>query len=200
MFRAAVALLALTVCATVASAQPRQLPLAPGVMPASPYGPGMPFLPPTSPLFPPPVTSVNPGLPVFFPGFPVYNPGIAFGYPFGSPLGYPIGTVGLPPVTFEPVIPTPAETVVLARVYPATLTLQFPAEAEVWLDGKKVSDTKKEEQVLTSPPLRMGEQHTFDVKARWIQKGKTFEAKRSVTVNPGDRSRLSIISGNEVRE
>jgi uncharacterized protein (TIGR03000 family) len=158
----------------------------------------MPFLPPTSPLFPPPVTSVNHGLPVFFPGFPVYNPGFAFGYPFNSPIGYPIGSVGLAPVSFEQTIP--AEPVNLMREFPATLTLQFPAAAEVWIDGKKVSDTKKEEQVLTSPALRDGETYTFDVKARWIQKGKTFEAKRSVAVAAGDRSRLSIISGTEVRE
>ena len=54
--------------------------------------------------------------------------------------------------------------------------------------------------ILTSPVLRQGQQHTFLVKARWNSDGKTYETKRAVTLGAGDRSRLLIVSGDEVKE
>jgi uncharacterized protein (TIGR03000 family) len=149
---------------------------------------------------------VPPGGIVFFPnvayggfaGFPVYSYGYPFGLNYGLNYGYDVPPLPPGPLTVD--LPPSRPEVVLANEFPATLTLQVPAAAEVWLAGKKVSSEKAAEQVLTSPFLKAGEKYTFDVKARWTQKGKTFEAKRSVTVNPGDRSRLSVISGDEVRE
>ena len=89
----------------------------------------------------------------------------------------------------------------LAREFPATLTLQFPAAADVWLDGKKVEGSAAEERVLTSPTLKPGEDYTFALKARWTADGKTYEATRSVKVGPGDRSRLfdRLGTGSEIK-
>jgi hypothetical protein len=70
----------------------------------------------------------------------------------------------------------------------------------VWLDGKKVSGAANEERVLTSPVLSPNQTYTFLVKARWTSERKTYEAKRSVVLGAGDRSRLLILSGDEVRE
>jgi hypothetical protein len=182
------------------SAQP-QLPLSPGVRPASPFGPGMPFR-----AAPGPQRLAGQANNLFFPvampwgwgygwSYPTYNPWAGFGYEYGGLL--PV----LPPEPVEPAItepPTP--TIVLANEFPATLTLQFPAAAEVWLGDKKVSDVAKEEQVLTSPVLKMGQLYTFEVRARWTTGGKTYETKRSVTLGPSDRSRLLVVSGEQVRE
>jgi uncharacterized protein (TIGR03000 family) len=90
--------------------------------------------------------------------------------------------------------------VALANEFPAKLTLQLPAAGEVWLGGKKVSTEKNAEQLLISPVLKPDEKYTFDVKMRWTKGGKTYEAKRNVTIGAGESSRLVIFSGDEVRE
>ena len=90
--------------------------------------------------------------------------------------------------------------IALSNEFPATLTLQFPAAAEVWLDGKKMTGGATAERVLTSPVLTQTQQYTFAVRARWTTGGKTYEAKRSVALGAGDRSRLYIVSGDEVKE
>jgi len=106
-------------------------------------------------------------------------------------------------------VPVPAAGVRPAGVYPqtapsgqayATLVVQFPAAAEIWVDGKKRDGDPAAEWTLTSPPLKVGESHTFEVKGRWKTGGKTFETIRSVTVTAGDRSRSIIVSGTEVKE
>jgi len=201
-------LIAMAAFASIASAQPRQLPLSPGIMPASPYSPGIPVGP---------VPQQAQGNIVYYPvalpwgwgvgwGYQTYNPWTGFSYASGGilpadaatvPMAVPATTTANVPVA-QPRRSEPA--VVLAQEFPATLALQFPASAEVWLDGKKVSSSGKEEQVLKSPVLRPDQTYTFLVKARWEKGGKTYEAKRAVTLGPSDHSRLLIVSGDEVRE
>jgi uncharacterized protein (TIGR03000 family) len=219
MFRTLAVLGALLLFTTVANAQPGRLPLSPGVMPASPFGPGMPFNPaPFSPVGPFSSVPFSPVVP-FGSGFfapnqpnlmlaPVLAP---WGYPsapyFGTGFGYPYGSVvASPPITVNQSVTNVTapqrsdQAAVLANEFPATLTVQFPGTAEVWLGEKKVEGAAAEERVLTSPVLKAGEKYTFDLKARWKSGGKTYEAKRAVTLNSGDRSRLLIVSGEEVRE
>jgi uncharacterized protein (TIGR03000 family) len=204
MFRAGIAVAALTAlvaAATPASAQPI-LPLsnAPGIVP-----------------FPVPASAIpqrpGPGAPntVFFPvampwgwgvgwGYQTYNPWTGFGYNYGG-LIPPEGFEAPPPPQPVAVFPRRREpTVVLANEFPATLTIQFPAAAEVWLNEKKVAGKPTEEQTLTSPVLKPDQTYTFLVKARWTSGGKTYETKRAVTLGSGSRSRLLVISGDEVKE
>jgi len=56
------------------------------------------------------------------------------------------------------------------------------------------------EHVLTSPPLQPGERYTFSVTVRWTRDGKTYEATKDVTVGAGDKSRVIIVSGTEVKD
>jgi uncharacterized protein (TIGR03000 family) len=211
MFRITIASVALVLLASVASAQPqpRQLPLAPGIMPGSPWGPGMPFVP-AGPVVRPVANNVA-GNRVFFPVAMPWGWGVGYGYQTFSPwtgFGYSYGGI-LPSEDFAPqpstiIIQPPSRpeptTIALANEFPATLTLQLPAAGEVWLAGKKVTTEKAEEQVLISPVLKPDQQYRFDVKARWTHDGKTYEAVRTITLNPGERSRLQIISGDEVRK
>ncbi len=198
-------LIALAAFASIGSAQPRQLPLSPGIVPATPNSPGIPAG--TLPQQPAQGNIVY--YPVAMPwgwgvgwGYQTYNPWTGFGYAYGGILpADPVVTPIATPAAVAVEQPRRAEpVVVLAQEFPATLALQFPAAAEVWLDGKKVSGSAKEEQVLKSPVLQPTQTYTFLVKARWEKDGKTYEAKRSVTLGPGDHSRLLIVSGDEVRE
>jgi hypothetical protein len=100
----------------------------------------------------------------------------------------------------------------------ATVVVQFPAAAEIWVGGKQVrgdavaersrtsialiaaeGGSQPAEWTLTSPALKPGETHTFEVKGRWRVGGKTVEATRTVTVTAGDRKRSIVVSGTEVR-
>jgi hypothetical protein len=188
MKRLVYVLIALAAFASIASAQPR-----PGLMPAGP------------------ITPQGQGNIVYYPialpwgwgvgwGYQTYNPWTGFRYTYGGVL--PATAVPMAPATTNVTVAPSrrvAPVVVLAQEFPATLALQFPAAAEVWLDGKKVGTSAKEEQLLKSPVLKPTQTYTFLVKARWTQGGKTYEAKRAVTLGPGEHSRLLIVSGDEAR-
>lgn len=193
MFRAAVALVSAVVFAPSTGAQPGPLPLAPGVFPGSTIGPGMPFVPQAGPRFVPPRV---PGAVV-----PPHGP---FGYGFFGFGGYYPPYAGPVVVIVEPPAAGPARrpepSVVLANEFPAILNAQFPAPARVWLNGKELPGGAKGAWALESPALPVGTAHTFEFEARWELNGKTYTAKRAVPVRAGDRSRLQVVSGTEVRE
>ncbi len=212
-----IVLSALAVFAPHASAQRNNLPLAPGVHPGSPIGPGMQFLPQPTPRFVPlghgfgTTVMARPGQNLGFGpgrrGFSSY-PGYGFGYGgfyggFGyyGGYGYPGAVVYEPEPVFVPVpVWPPQPNVILANEFPATLTVQLPSGKEMVLNGKPVPEDAPAGYTLTSPPLKSGETYTFSVNVRWQSGGKTYEAKRSVAVGAGDRSRLLIVSGEEVKE
>jgi hypothetical protein len=104
----------------------------------------------------------------------------------------------------------------------ATLVVEFPAAAEIWVGGHKrdrvavgpiipdgvlllsgIGGQKRDEAAtewtLTSPTLKPGESHTFEVRGQWKAGGKAFEATRSLTVKAGDRNRVIVVSGTEAR-
>jgi uncharacterized protein (TIGR03000 family) len=208
MTRILVTLLAVGALAASAAAQPGNLPLSPGVRPASPYGPGMP-----AGIGPATTAPGQPGV-IYFPaiapwgwatgwGYQTYSPfGGGFNYAFGGYLPYGYGYAPLAPVPQQTVTveePRREPTIVLANEFPATLVLQFPAAAEVWMNGEAVKGRAADERTLTSPVLKQGQKFTFEVKARWTRGGKTYESEQTVTLGPGDRSRLFVVSGTEVK-
>lgn len=198
MKRLVYVLLALAAFASIGSAQPRQYPLSPAI--------------PAVPAARQPAQGNMVYFPVALPwgwgmgwGYQTYNPWTGFGYVYGGilPSEVAVNRMGTPVVAplmtaGAPAVRRTQPAVLLAEEFPATLALQFPAAAEVWLDGKKVSGVK-DEQVLTSPVLKPTQTYTFLVKAQWKRDGKTYEAKRAVTLGPNEHSRLMILSGDEVR-
>jgi hypothetical protein len=169
------------------------LPLSPGVMPGSPFGPGTQFLPPPRPVFVPSRSTqggfTNFGARSGF-GFGGYGYGGYYGYP-GYGYGYDPGydyDVGFPDPVIVSVPVRPYTPVIVSGERSATLTVELPPGAAP--NG----------YTLTSPLLKPGDQYTFNVNVRWTLKGKTFEAKHTVTAGPGDKSRLMIVSGDEVKE
>jgi uncharacterized protein (TIGR03000 family) len=129
---------------------------------------------------------------------------------FGTGLGFVgAGAFGnaapVNPNNFSAPIPPPIPNpdlpgTVLVKEFPATLTVQLPPTSEMWLDGKGVTADQTDEHVFTSPDLKPGEEYTFKVKIRWMRDGKTYQANRTVTLGPGDKSRLLIASGEEVKD
>lgn len=117
-------------------------------------------------------------------------------YPYAVPVPAPV--VVVPPA---PAMPERTEpTIVLANEFPATLTVEFPAAAEVWVNGTRAEGAAATEWTLKSPVLKAGGSYTFEVKARWTAGGKTYEAERSVQVAGGNRSRVLVVAGTPVKE
>jgi uncharacterized protein (TIGR03000 family) len=133
-----------------------------------------------------------------------YNPYFDGGYLVGSGLYGPYaGVVGPAPVDVAPPQPDPAAAqppIVLANEFPATLVMEFPTAAKVWLNGEPVAGEDAATRELTSPVLKQGERHTFKVKARWAVDGKEYETTREVILGAGDRSKLLVLSGTPVAE
>ncbi len=155
-----------------------------------------------------------PRTPGFAPGF---YPGYGFGGGFGVPGGYGYGGFlsggyapyyVVPPAVISdggdggaaPVAAGPSTALAVSGQLPATLVLQFPAAAKVWVDGTEVAGEPDTDWTLTSKVLRPGETATFRVRGRWEAGGKTYEAVREVPLGPGARSRLIVVSGTEVRQ
>lgn len=127
--------------------------------------------------------------------------GLGYGsgfYSYGVPSAAPRVSYYTPPSLVLP--PAPSAATVLSGQSPATLTVQFPAAARIWVDGVEVPGDPDTDWTLTSKVLRPGETATFKVRGRWTQDGKTLEATREVALGPGARSRLVVVSGNAVEE
>lgn len=152
------------------------------------YGYGLTGLYPYTTLYPPYSAYVG-----------GYYGGYYGGYGYGSGyMPYPVASYAaeVPPVEVAP----PTRIVELSTEYPATLTLQFPAAAKVWLDGKEVPGDAAATRDLTSPVLTTGQTYTFKVRATWDVKGQPYEYTREVTLGPGDRSKLMVAAGTPVAQ
>lgn len=123
-----------------------------------------------------------------------------FFWPWGGSgwAGYDYGPQYVP-YQQQPAGP-PEHFVPLSGELTATLALQFPAPARIWLDGKEVEGEAAETRTLTSPVVKPGQQYTFKVRAQWTAGGRTYEATREIAVGPGDRSKLLIVSGTAIDE
>jgi uncharacterized protein (TIGR03000 family) len=193
----ALTLAALVAFAAGAGAQQKRLPLAPGVRPGGTGGPGTHLVAP-APRFAPTagMTGNAGGKPRAAAGANRAGVGRLPGGAFAAPGGFGGPILGLadPPLQFyEPGF-------MIANEYPATLTIQLPTTSRMWVEGKPLVGEVVEEYVLTSPDLAYGERFTFAVRVRWTRDGKTYEANRTVKLAQGDRGRLTILSGDEVKE
>jgi uncharacterized protein (TIGR03000 family) len=90
------------------------------------------------------------------------------------------------PVYRSPRLPSPP------RQGPAYLTVRVWPDAEVLLDGRKVSQ-RGMVRAFATPPLRPGEKHSLDLTVRWTEDGKPVERKRKVELTPGTSVRLDFI-------
>jgi uncharacterized protein (TIGR03000 family) len=70
---------------------------------------------------------------------------------------------------------------------PATITVKVPAEAELWIDGHKMT-TQGPARVFVSPALPNDRDHFYDLRARWRSKeGGEIERGRRVYFRAGEQ-------------
>jgi len=86
-------------------------------------------------------------------------------------------------------------TTVVSNQMPARLRVCLPSAGELWWNGIKQPETASEFH-LTSPPARIGTEVRYQILARWKVDGIRYQADRTVRVLAGDRSTLTIVSGD----
>ena len=133
-----------------------------------------------------------------------------YGYGYGS-FGYygnPYYNNFVP--SYRPAYPEPVPLANLApntalikdladAEFTAKLELIFPAPAEVWFDDLRVEGSETTDVSLASPPVKVGGSHTFNIRATWSVDGTKYRVNRTVSVKAGERSRLTIVSGDAVK-
>jgi uncharacterized protein (TIGR03000 family) len=134
----------------------------------------------------------------------IYNPYYASPYTWGWGMSDPspdywARSTQPPPLQGTGGTGTPGTQLVVNPELPAELTLEFPADATVTLNGQAVKGSGAT-RTLTSPPLSVGGSYTFDVKANWTADGKQYEWGRTVTVGSGDRSKVTVARGFPVKD
>jgi uncharacterized protein (TIGR03000 family) len=67
---------------------------------------------------------------------------------------------------------------------PANLTVNVPADAEIWLGETKMASTGSV-RVFYSPPLTPGRQYTYDIRAHWKDNGRDITQTQNVDVTAG---------------
>jgi uncharacterized protein (TIGR03000 family) len=73
------------------------------------------------------------------------------------------------------------------------INLRVPANAEVWFDGSKTSQTGRLRSFV-SPPLQPGRNYAYEIRARWMQSGRMAEETRRINVRAGDRDNLKFLA------
>ncbi|MDB5313646.1 MAG: hypothetical protein JWO38_7848 [Gemmataceae bacterium] len=63
--------------------------------------------------------------------------------------------------------------------------------AEVYVDGTRTTQTGID-RVFESPPLEPGKDYTYELTARWVDRGVQVERKKLVTGKPGEVVRLDL--------
>jgi uncharacterized protein (TIGR03000 family) len=122
-----------------------------------------------------------------------YDVGSAGYYDMGSP-GYAMLETPIPYRSFYPPMPAdvtqPNQSAAAPADTKAHVRLVVPADAEVWFDGEKTSQTGTAREFV-SPPLTLGTDYAYEIRARWMENGKPVDQTRSVTVRAGS---LTIVN------
>ena len=73
----------------------------------------------------------------------------------------------------------------------AHFAITVTADAEVWFDGAKTTQSGPDREFL-SPALRPGQSYSYDVRARWKDGGREVDRTRRVTFYAGDELTLDF--------
>jgi len=75
------------------------------------------------------------------------------------------------------------------------LNVQVPANAQLWIDGYKTTQTGTMRH-YTSPPLTPGMNYSYDIRARWMENGKPVERDKKVSFHAGESIDMNLMDGS----
>jgi len=129
-----------------------------------------------------------PALPVFVVPSKVAPVSMPYVYHVPAPAAAPPRSNRAPLVEvrifFGAVIPAPAAA-------PVQFDLQVPADAQVWFDGEKTTQTGALRHFV-SPPLPPGRAYTYEVRVAWKEGGREVTESRRLSVRAGDHVSASF--------
>ena len=73
----------------------------------------------------------------------------------------------------------------------ASLTVELPADAKLFVDGQPMKTTAATRRFVT-PPLARGQAYFYDLRAEVVRDGQTVTLSRRVVVQPGQEARASF--------
>jgi len=103
-----------------------------------------------------------------------------------------------PPVTTTASGPVATSVAAPARTETATLNVRLPAQAELYIQDKKMGQTGVNRTFVT-PPLAEGQTYLYRIKAVWSANGYERVVKRTVIVAAGDHASLSILGAADAK-
>jgi uncharacterized protein (TIGR03000 family) len=71
----------------------------------------------------------------------------------------------------------------------AHVTVRLPADAEIWFNGTKMTETGPQREFYT-PELTPGRRYTYDVRARWKENG--HEVTQTQTINVSASAKVPV--------
>jgi uncharacterized protein (TIGR03000 family) len=144
----------------------------------------------------------------YFNGVPYYQgfyyPGPAGDYPgpldnyFRTEMGFNIPSLLVisPRVAESMVVIQPPVTPPALAPQAATLDVRLPADAVLYVEGKKTQQTGSERRFVTRP-LDAGQIYRYQVKAVWSENGRSHEVERSVLLQRGSYALIRMDDMNE---
>jgi len=118
-----------------------------------------------------------------------YTPLVASGFPYSWP-GAGMGR-------YASSAPRPIRSAPAVRqeeVQTASLQLQVPADATVWLEGQRTTQKGTERQFV-SPPLAPDKAYGYQLRVVWRENGREIQETRRLLVRAGDRQKIMFLAG-----
>jgi uncharacterized protein (TIGR03000 family) len=74
----------------------------------------------------------------------------------------------------------------------AVIEVRVPENAELWIDDVRVAQTGLIRQLI-SPQLEPGEEYIYEVRARWLENGRSVTRSRKIVVQAGSNVRVDFV-------
>lgn len=125
-----------------------------------------------------------------------------YGYPnFGVTPGWPdwYGGYGIPAQNPPPANPLPSPLAMGVpdpnppRANMAEFTVQVPHDAEVWIEGVKMSQ-RGTTRSFVSPVLKPAVSYMYEIRAEWTENGKRVSDSQRITVRAGARASVAFLA------
>ena len=78
----------------------------------------------------------------------------------------------------------------------AHITVEVPADAQLWLDGQPTKQEGATRRFVT-PELTKGENYTYELRVRWTEDGRQVEQTKQIVVQSGAELSIGFPTGGE---
>jgi uncharacterized protein (TIGR03000 family) len=121
----------------------------------------------------------------YYPGYyGYYGPPYYSAYPVAAPVA-----VGHPSLSTPETLPPPS-----AAPGPfARIEVRVPDDAEVWFEEVRTAQTGPIRQFV-SPRLEPGEEYAYEIRARWLEDGRSVTRSRRIMVQAGRNVRVDFVA------